>query len=135
MVWLQILNIIALIGTLAVNALAVTLPINGKSTGELSDNIPVLFTPSGYVFSIWSLIYLGLIVFTIYQILPARRDGELVNRICTQVDDRAGIDKPLIRQLRPVDTAAVTPSERNVPPLGCTSCRCPVDGLAAANRL
>ena len=81
MVWLQILNIVALICTLVVNALAVTLPLNGKSTGELSDNIPVLFTPSGYVFSIWSLIYLGLIVFAIYQILPARRDGELVNRI------------------------------------------------------
>ena len=81
MIWLQILNVAALIGTLVVNALAVTLPINGKTTGELSDNIPVLFTPSGYVFSIWGLIYLTLIGFAIYQILPARRDGELVKRI------------------------------------------------------
>lgn len=59
--------------TITVNALANILPINGLETGVISDNFPVLFTPAGYVFSIWGLIYTGLIAYTIYQALPAQR--------------------------------------------------------------
>lgn len=59
--------------TLLVNILANVLPIAGRTTGEVSDSYPVLFTPAGYVFSIWSLIYLGLLAYAIYQILPAQR--------------------------------------------------------------
>jgi len=62
----RILMIVSLIVTLAVNGLANTLPINGLTTGEVSDRYPVLFVPAGYVFSIWGLIYLSLIVFAIY---------------------------------------------------------------------
>lgn len=59
--------------TLLVNILANVLPIAGRTTGEVSDSYPVLFTPAGYVFSIWSLIYLGLLAYAIYQISPAQR--------------------------------------------------------------
>ncbi len=59
--------------TITVNALANILPINGLETGVISDNFPVLFTPAGYVFSIWGLIYTGLIAYTIYQALPSQR--------------------------------------------------------------
>jgi len=62
-------NTLAVILTIAVNALAVILPINGKSTQELSDNIPNLFVPAGITFSIWSVIYVFLIFFMIYQML------------------------------------------------------------------
>ena len=48
-----------------VNALANLLPLNGQTTGEISNKINVLFTPAGYVFSIWSLIYVLLIVWLI----------------------------------------------------------------------
>lgn len=57
------LPLIALIIVLSVNAAANIVPINGYQTGELSDLNPTGFTPSGYVFSIWSLIYLGLAVY------------------------------------------------------------------------
>ncbi len=59
-------NFIPLLATLiviTVNAAANIVPINGFNTGELSAMYPTGFTPSGYVFAIWSLIYLGLIVF------------------------------------------------------------------------
>ena len=59
--------------TIAVNALANILPINGLETGAISDSFPVLFTPAGYVFSIWGLIYAGLIAYTVYQALPSQR--------------------------------------------------------------
>ncbi|NOK63266.1 MAG: tryptophan-rich sensory protein [Chloroflexi bacterium AL-W] len=71
----QILNIIALVLVIAVNALANMLPLNGVTTGELSDRYPILTVPAGYAFSIWSLIYTSLIGFVIYQALPAQRDN------------------------------------------------------------
>jgi len=63
----QILNIIGFIGIIVTNYLAVTLPLAGNTTGELADMYPNLFTPAGFTFSIWSVIYLSLLVFTIVQ--------------------------------------------------------------------
>lgn len=62
-----ILNSLALIGVLTVNSLANILPINGLNTGEVSALYPSLFTPAGFTFSIWSVIYLILIGFVIVQ--------------------------------------------------------------------
>lgn len=78
-------NSIAVIATIIVNALAVILPINGKSTSELSDALPNLFVPAGLTFSIWSIIYLFLILFMIYQILTVMKtieaDATYINTI------------------------------------------------------
>jgi len=67
-VFLQIGNFTALIFTIIVNSLANILPINNKTTAELSDALPNLFVPSGITFSIWGVIYVLLIIFVIYQI-------------------------------------------------------------------
>jgi len=74
-------NFIAVIATLIVNGLANALPLNGLTTGEISDRFEVYFVPAGYVFSIWGVIYLGLILFAIYQALPAQRDNPRLARI------------------------------------------------------
>ena len=66
-------NSLSIIATIVVNALAVILPLNGKTTQELSDNIPNLFVPAGITFSIWGIIYAFLIIFMIYQILSLRK--------------------------------------------------------------
>ena len=63
----QVLNIAAFAGTVVVNALAATLPLNGKDTGVLSDQYPTLFVPAGITFAIWGIIYILLAVFAIYQ--------------------------------------------------------------------
>ncbi len=60
-----ILVIVSLLAVITTNALANILPLNGQTTGEISNRLPVLFTPAGYVFSIWSLIYLLLIFWVI----------------------------------------------------------------------
>lgn len=65
---LSVLNLILFAAVVYVNMLAVTLPINGKSTGELSDQYPNLFVPAGFTFSIWGVIYLLLFIFVVYQI-------------------------------------------------------------------
>ncbi len=77
----QIVNIIALIAMITVNVLANALPINGQNSGAISDRFPTRFTPAGYVFSIWGLIYLALIAFAIFQALPAQRENPLLRRI------------------------------------------------------
>lgn len=77
----RIVNAVALAGTIAVNTLAVTLPLNGKDTGAISDQFPIKFVPAGYVFSIWSVIYVGLIAFAVYGLLPKQRDNPWIERI------------------------------------------------------
>jgi translocator protein len=77
----QILNIVALIVMIAVNVLATTLPIAGRDTGEISDMFPVQFTPAGYVFSIWGLIYIGLTAFVVFQALPSQRNNPRFERV------------------------------------------------------
>ena len=74
-------NLVLVIATIVVNGLANGIPINGQQTGEISDRFDVYFTPAGYVFSIWGLIYLSLLAFAIYQLLPAQRDSVLIRRI------------------------------------------------------
>jgi hypothetical protein len=52
--------------------------LNGSQTGALSDAIPNLFVPSGLTFSIWGVIYIFLLVFTIAQargLFSARREA------------------------------------------------------------
>lgn len=64
---LQILNGIAFVSVVFINYLSNTGAMNGKTIGSLSDTISSLFTPAGYAFSIWGLIYLFLFGFVIYQ--------------------------------------------------------------------
>jgi hypothetical protein len=71
----QIAVVLATICVIVVNGLANALPINGQATGEISDRFEVFFVPAGYVFSIWGLIYLALIGFSIFQTLPAQREN------------------------------------------------------------
>ncbi len=68
---LAVFVLVATIVTIAFNALAATGYVNGITPAEISNKYPTVLTPAGYAFSIWSLIYLGLIAFSIYQILPS----------------------------------------------------------------
>jgi hypothetical protein len=77
----QITNIVATIAVIVVNGLASALPLNGQNTGEIADQFEVYFVPAGYVFSIWGLIYLGLIAFSVYQALPSQRENKYLRRI------------------------------------------------------
>jgi hypothetical protein len=71
----QIANLVSVVVALTVNILASLLPLNGQNTGEISDRFQVFFVPAGYVFSIWGIIYIGWIAFTIYQFLPSQKEN------------------------------------------------------------
>ncbi|OMF24570.1 tryptophan-rich sensory protein [Paenibacillus sp. FSL H8-0259] len=74
-------NLLLYLGVLAVNTLSVTLPLGGNSTGEISDRYHTYLTPAGYAFSIWSLIYLLLAGFIIYQFRSDTGGRDSVQRI------------------------------------------------------
>ena len=63
------INLISLIGVLVVNGMANALPIAGRTTGEISDLYPSLFTPAGFTFAIWGVIYLFLTLFVLFPFI------------------------------------------------------------------
>jgi hypothetical protein len=71
----QITVILSVAATIVINILANALPLNGLNTGEISDRFQVFFVPAGYVFSIWGLIYIGLIAYAVFQALPSQREN------------------------------------------------------------
>ena len=74
-------NLVGAVLALAVNVLAVSLPLNGQDTGAISDRLAAYFVPAGYVFSIWGVIYLGWIAFVIYQFLPSQKASPRLRRL------------------------------------------------------
>lgn len=77
----QAANLLSALLALTVNILAVTLPLNGQDTGEISDRFRVYFVPAGYVFSIWGIIYIGWIAFIIFQFLPSQKESPRLRRL------------------------------------------------------
>jgi len=79
----QILTLIAIFAAFGMNIWANINPPNGLTIGAISQNIfgDVLITPASYAFAIWGVIYLGLISFAIYQVLPAQKDNHLLDKI------------------------------------------------------
>lgn len=63
--------------TLVMNYLSTALPFFGNSNAEVSDALPNAFTPAGLTFAVWGPIFLGLLVFAVYQALPAQRGPRL----------------------------------------------------------
>jgi len=70
----KILSVTNLIVTLLLiywNYLSNTGFIDGKTIGSVSGKYDSLFTPAGYAFSIWGIIFLGLIVFGVFAVYLA----------------------------------------------------------------
>lgn len=64
---MPLLNTFTLIFTLVSNFIAAKGLINGKTVQDISNKYENLFTPAGYAFSIWGLIYTLLIFFVTYE--------------------------------------------------------------------
>lgn len=77
----QVIVLVAILATFAINTLANTLPLNDLTTGEISDRFAIYFVPAGYVFAIWFVIYAGLIIFAIWQVLPAQATNPRLQRV------------------------------------------------------
>ncbi len=85
---IRIVVLVTFLAMIAVNTLANTLPINGVTTGQISEFYPNLFTPAGLTFAIWGLIYALLGGYTLYQ-LEVFQDK--TNNIKNKLLDNIGI--------------------------------------------
>ena len=70
------ITLIAFVGVILMNALANALPIAGRTTGDVSELYPNLFTPAGFAFSIWGVIYAGLLAYVI-RVLTVKKGDEI----------------------------------------------------------
>lgn len=79
---IKVVSTIAYVAMVAVNFLANGLPINNRSTGEISDAYPNQFAPAGLTFSIWGLIYLLLGGYVVYQFVKkSQKTEDLLTKI------------------------------------------------------
>jgi hypothetical protein len=78
-----ILNFLSIIGVIFWNYYINTRGINGNTVGSLSDEYANLFTPAGYAFSIWGIIFIALFALGIYQLRLAfsTNDDETILRM------------------------------------------------------
>lgn len=67
--------------TVFVNYASATFLFGDSDTGDVSDKYSTLFTPAGYAFSIWGLIYLTLGIYVFHQAFRAPEDQTLYDRM------------------------------------------------------
>ena len=65
---LNIFLVLSFLGMITTNILADLLPINGVTTAQVSDQYVTLFTPAGFTFAIWGVIYLLQAVYVLYSL-------------------------------------------------------------------
>lgn len=73
-------NLLLIVVIIGWNYFTTSLPLNDTTMAELSEKYSTLINPAPYAFSIWGLIYLGLIGFAIFQITPAGRRYEAIDK-------------------------------------------------------
>ncbi len=63
------------------NYLANAIPLGGQTTGEISDKYISMFTPAGFTFAIWGVIYLALLGFVIRQFVSNPQEAPILSKI------------------------------------------------------
>lgn len=71
-------NVAAFLLVIVFNVLSNAVPLNDQTMPEISAKYPSLFTPAGFTFSIWGVIYLALLLFVVYQALPSQRSNATI---------------------------------------------------------
>ena len=80
MAW-PLISLLGLVVVVLVNWLAISLPLNDMTTGQISNDHPVPFQPAGWVFSIWAVIYGLLATFVIFSFFPRGRRATRINGV------------------------------------------------------
>jgi hypothetical protein len=79
---IKVLTLLGFAQMVTINSLANILPINGMTTGDLSDQLKNLFTPQGATFAIWGVIYSLLFVFTLRILIrPMEQKTETLSKL------------------------------------------------------
>jgi translocator protein len=74
-------NVGAFALVILLNYLATAVPLGGRTTGEISDGYFSMFTPTGFTFAIWGVIYLALFGFVIRQLMQREEGSQSLSQI------------------------------------------------------
>jgi hypothetical protein len=80
---IQVLNLLSVFIAIYVSYY-VNARIDGNSMKDISDKYDNLLTPAGYAFSIWGLIYLALIAYSVFQMLDLfnkNRNTDFIDKV------------------------------------------------------
>ncbi|GAB4036591.1 tryptophan-rich sensory protein [Spirosoma jeollabukense] len=72
----QFFVVFSIVLLIVMNYLSNAGAFGGQTNGDVSRKYQTLITPAGYAFSIWGIIFLGLLAFAIYQALPSQRTNQ-----------------------------------------------------------
>lgn len=74
---------VAIWASFSANIFANLIPLNGLSIGAISNRLfgEVLITPENYAFSVWGIIFLGLLSFAFFQARASQRQNPQLRRI------------------------------------------------------
>lgn len=75
------LNLLVIVAVIIWNYVANAMGINGNTVGSLSDDYANLFTPAGYAFSIWGLIFLALLghgIFLLHRAFSTTKSSDFI---------------------------------------------------------
>ncbi len=90
----QFLVVFSIVSMIVVNYLSNTGIFGGQTNGDISAKYHTLITPAGWAFSIWGIIFLGLLAFAVYQAIPSQRENPrfravgwwvVLNAVCNAV--------------------------------------------------
>lgn len=75
---LRIMNTIFFVFMVAANAIFELMPLNNVTSADVSARYDTLLTPPGFAFAIWTVIYVWLFLFILYQfgIFHSRSEGD-----------------------------------------------------------
>ncbi|MFN8309468.1 MAG: hypothetical protein U0T73_05845 [Chitinophagales bacterium] len=77
----RIITLIAVVANVLFNYLYSVGPLALKNIRDVTYDHPNFFTPAGYAFSIWGVIYLAFFIFSIYALLPSQRSNSALNKL------------------------------------------------------
>lgn len=72
---LSVFNLVSVLLVIGMSYYSQAVTLNGNTIGSLSEDYYNLFTPAGYAFAIWGIIYIALIAYAIFQVRNAFKEG------------------------------------------------------------
>lgn len=81
---LSILNLISVLFAIGINYYSQIYKINGNTVSDISQKYNDLFTPAGYAFSIWGLIFIGILIFAgylVYRTFSQKQPMDFITQI------------------------------------------------------
>jgi len=77
----RIASLVSVFANVTFNVVNGRFGASGSTVADVSDKYPTLFTPAGFAFAIWGLIYGATLLYAVSALLPSQLDVRLHDRV------------------------------------------------------